>query len=98
MPRAFVGTLPQVREPPRAAATNTGTLRIVALSEDGSAMSGQATIDGQPKGPSTKPFTLTPGRHHVRLEVPGHRTVDRQVEIITGATYTLKLELELKMH
>ena len=94
----FVGTLPQVREPPRAAATNTGTLRIVALSEDGSAMSGQATIDGQPKGPSTKPFTLTPGRHHVRLEVPGHRTVDRQVEIITGATYTLKLELELKMH
>jgi len=93
----FVGALPQGREPPKTA-TNTGTLRIVAVSEDGSAMAGQTTIDGQPKGPSTKPFTLNPGRHHVRLEVPGHRTVDRQVEIITGATYTLKLELELKMH
>ncbi len=91
----FVGQVPQGRpSSPRRDAT-TGTLKVVAACE-GEAMSGHVIIDGQPRGASNRPFALPPGRHHVRLEVPGHRTVDRQVEIIVGGTYTLKLELEPK--
>lgn len=95
----FVGELPKSRPVPKTQPQPSGgTLRISAATEEGELMTGQVTIDGQPKGPSSKPFHLPAGRHHVRLEVGGHRTIDRQVEIITGATFTLKLEVEPKPH
>ncbi len=93
----FIGELPQARPAPKAQSSG-GTLRVAAVTEAGEPTTGQVLIDGQPKGPSTRSFSLPAGRHHVRLEVVGHRTIDRQVEIITGATYTLKLEVEPKPH
>lgn len=51
-------------------------------------------VDGRPLSLGSV-ASLAPGRHHVQAEVPGHRSVQREVEVVAGARpLVLNLVLE----
>lgn len=70
----------------------TGQLRVMTTSR-GRMVVAQVTIDGFPSGTTPRSFKLDEGRHEVRLELKGSRTVDRTIDITAGETFHLKVEL-----
>jgi hypothetical protein len=77
---APVATGPAPAPPAAADATGVGSLYVVSSPADG-----RLFIDGQPFGtaPAVVPG-LRAGRHVVRVEMPGHRTFERTVDVPAG--------------
>ena len=85
---AVARVAPRVASPPAGA--TTGSLLV-----DSRPAGAVVTIDGRPSG--STPVTLTavaPGRHTVRIERPGYRTVTTTVEVKAGARARVAARLE----
>jgi hypothetical protein len=81
------------RREPRDArdARDGGALRLDVRPDDASIY-----VDGEFVGTARRAgiLNLPPGRHRVEVVRPGHRTVERDVEIQPGRTETLAIDLE----
>jgi hypothetical protein len=60
------------------------------LSFEISPATAQVYVDGNYVGtageftPTSQPLGLTPGRHHIEIRAEGYRTMDFEVDIVTG--------------
>jgi hypothetical protein len=72
-------------------ARDGGALRLDVRPDDASVY-----VDGEFYGSARRAgiINLAPGRHRVEVVRPGHRTVERDVEIQPGRTETLAIDLE----
>lgn len=70
---------------------DAGTLRLDVRPADASIY-----VDGEFHGTArrTASLSLPPGRHRIEVVRPGHRTVEREVEVQPGKTETLSIDLE----
>lgn len=76
---------------PEGDLAGAGTLRLEVRPSDASVY-----VDGVFRGPAgeNERLSLPPGRHRIEVVRPGFRTVERDVEIESGRTKDLQVELE----
>jgi hypothetical protein len=76
----------------KPARARLGTLRVVTL--DGKIpMWASLSVDGLPRGTTPLSLPVSVGPHFIRVERPGFATIDRKVNISSGATVLLRLQL-----
>jgi hypothetical protein len=78
------------REDDRRDASDSGTLRLSVRPDDASIY-----VDGEFYGSArrTGGITLPPGRHRIEVVRPGYRTVEREVEVQSGRTESVSIDL-----
>jgi len=83
---------PKKAQPPKKAPLATGQLNVVTTYH-GDAYWALVMVDGVRKGNTPLLLELPPGRHKVRLERSGFRSVERQIKIARGRSDVLAIEL-----
>lgn len=94
--RDTIERLKPVTEPepvPEDQAPKTGQLRVIVTAR-GRAATANITIDGTTRSVAPRSFTLPAGRHLVRIELPGFRSVERTADVVAGTTTNVRVVLE----
>jgi hypothetical protein len=69
----------------------TGSVRLIATLK-GKPVSATVSVDGGPKSPTPRTVALSPGKHSIRAELSGARSIERSVEVTAGAVVNVRLE------
>jgi serine/threonine-protein kinase len=86
----FVGPITRELSGPRAVPT-TGSVRLIATLK-GKPVSATVSVDGGPRSPTPRTVALSPGKHSIRAELSGARSIERSVEVTAGAVVNVRLE------